>query len=232
MGIATVNIPYFPEVPSLSDAAIKEITQIVFDTVPEPTPCDAIFIFGGSHPGLWINGAEAYKAGLGNEIIVTGGHKPTALGHHTWTHGSRPEAEVIRDELIDQDVPKSSIYFENRSTNTLENVLFAKEKYDFGQVNSILAICKSYGAGRQCRTLRHHIDKQITVIPYPFDTNVGKEGPIVTRENWMTMPKSRAYVFGQFLKVLKYGDHGHLEPIAQLSTTLQKAVQEWMKCLD
>ena len=103
-----------------------------------------------------------------------------------------------------------------------------KNMYDFSQIDTILAICKSYGTGRQCRTLRHHIAKQIQIVPYPFDTNVGREGPIVTRENWMQLSPSRAYIFSQFLKILKYGQLDHLEPIEKLSDTLTEVVEQWL----
>jgi hypothetical protein len=34
---------------------IEEITRIVFEEADEKIirPCDVIFVFGGSHPGLW-----------------------------------------------------------------------------------------------------------------------------------------------------------------------------------
>jgi len=231
-GLATTKIPYFPEPPTLTDDAVAEITQIVFDEVPAVKQCDVLFIFGGSHPELWIHGAEAFHAGLSEEVIVTGGHKPTTLGHHTWTHGVRSEAFVIRDELVSLGVPHEQIHVESNSTNTLENVLFARNVYDFGQLKSILAVCKSYGAGRQCRTLRHHIRKQIQVLPYPFDTNVGRKGPTVTRENWTDMEASRGYIFGQFLKILKYGEFDHLDPVEELSDALGEVVQSWLATVE
>ena len=129
--LATANIPYFSAPPALNDEAISEITQIVFDEPSAAKPCDVVFIFGGSHPGLWLHGAEAYHAGLGEDVIVTGGHKPTALEHHTWTHGVRAEAKVIREELVSRGVPIQRIHIESDSTNTLENVLFAKKHVRF-----------------------------------------------------------------------------------------------------
>jgi hypothetical protein len=227
--IDTVAIPNFPQPPVLSAAVIDEITEIVFGSSEPAQRCDLIFIFGGSHPGLWESGAQAYHAGLGPRILATGGYKSTAIRHHTWQHGTRPEALVIRDELVTRGVPEQQIIVEDRSTNSLENVLFAQQVYDFASLTSILTICRSHGAGRQCRTLRHHIDPRITVRPYSFATNVGREGVPVTRENWMTMEDSSAGIFGNFLKIIKYGRKGDIEPLTQLSDELLATVYQWLE---
>jgi hypothetical protein len=226
--IDTIAIPNTPQPPALSPALIDEITGIVFEKDEPPQPCDLIFIFGGSHPGLWISGAEAYHAGLGPKILATGGYKATAFRHHTWQHGTRAEALVIRDELVMLGVPQEDIVVEDRSTNSLENVLFAQEVYDFSPINSILTVCRSHGAGRQCRTLRHHIAPRIRVLPNTFATNVGHSGPDVTRENWMTMAESRAGVFSHLLKIIKFGRKGDIEPLTQMSDELLAVVHQWL----
>lgn len=226
--IDTVAIPNTPQPPALSPVLIDEITEIVFEKDDPPQACDLIFIFGGSHPGIWISGAEAYHAGLGPKIVATGGYKATAVRHHTWQHGTRAEALVIREELVMRGVPQEDIVVEDHSTNSLENVLFAQEVYDFSPVTSILTVCRTYGAGRQCRTLRHHIAAGIRVLTYTFATNVGHSGPDVTRENWMTMEESRAGIFGHLLKIIKYGRKGDIEPLAQMSDELLAAVNHWL----
>ena len=227
--IDTIAIPNAPQPPALSAAVIDEITEIVFGSPEPPQPCDLIFIFGGSHPGLWIAGAEAYHAGLGPTIVATGGYKATAIRHHTWQHGTRPEALVIRDELVARGVPEQRIIVEDRSTNSLENVLFAQELYDFASLTSILVISRAHGVGRQYRTLRHHIDPRVRIDAYPFATNVGREGVAITRENWMTMDDSRAGIFSNFLKIIKYGRRGDIEPLAHLSDDLLAVVNEWLE---
>jgi hypothetical protein len=227
--IDTIAIPNCPQPPPLSAAVIDEITEIVFGSPEPPRPCDLIFIFGGSHPGVWIAGAEAYHAGLGSEIIATGGYKATAVRHHTWQHGTRPEALVIRAELVARGVPEQQIIVEDRSTNSLENVLFAQELYDFSTLTSILAVCRAHGVGRQCRTLRRHISPSITLCAYPFATNVGREGAPVTRENWMTREDSLGGIFSNFLKIIKYGRKGDIEPLPHISDELLAVVNEWLE---
>lgn len=139
----------------LSDDLIREISDIVFEYSNQPVePCDVIFVFGGSHPGLWQTAAKAYHNGLGKIVISTGGVKPGAQPHSSWVYGSTPEAQAIKQELLKLSVPENKIICEDRSTNSLENVLFAKEVFDFSGIHSVLVVCKNYGVGRQCRTLK------------------------------------------------------------------------------
>lgn len=211
----------------LTPALIQEITAIVFDYPSKPIqPSDVIFIFGGSHPGIWQTAAEAYHEGLGKDIVVTGGRKPGVQQHYTWVDGDTPEAHVIFRELVKLSVPESVIFYEDKSTNSLENVLFANEIYDFSSVRRILAVCKNYGVGRQCRTLKQQIAENIQVIPYPFDTEAGN-GPFITRYTWMNYEKSKEVVITQTVKINRYGKLGHLEPVEQISMELEEFIQSY-----
>ena len=222
-----IPIPYYVDSPSLSPSLIEEITTIIFGKPATIEPCDIIFIFGGSHPGLWDNAAEAYFKGLGHDIIVTGGYKQDALRHHSWKEGKTPESVVIRQELIQLGVPEGRIYTEQRSTNTYENVRFAMQVYDFNTVSSILAICKSYAVGRQTRTLQAQCETRIKIIPYAFDTHLGGDGPWITRENWSDFQEGRAYMFANVLKIHQYGQAGHVAPVESMSDQLSAIVQDY-----
>ena len=57
------------------------------------------------------------------------------------------------------------------------------------------------GVGRQCRTLRQHIEKDVILIPYPFDTEAGSDGPFITRDTWMSDQRSSALMLSQLLKI-------------------------------
>lgn len=211
--------------PDLTPGLIQEITAIVFDYPSPPLrPCDIIFVFGGSHPGLWQTAANAYHAGLGRIVVATGGHNRGAKYHASWRDGATPESHVIKREMMRLGVPGDRIVREDRSTNSLENVLFAKDVYDFSGVHSVLVVCKCYGVGRQCRTLRQHIEKDVILIPYPFDTEAGSDGPFITRDTWMSDERSSALVLSQLLAIRRYGGWGHLEPVATMSSGLEELV--------
>ena len=222
-------IPYYVDPPALSPAIIEEITQIIFEKPTDVEACDIIFIFGGSHPGLWEYGAKAFFNGWGQAIIVTGGYKPNALRHTSWQDDQKTEAEVICRELLRLGVPKDRIYAETQSTNTYENVRFALKVYNFEAISSILAICKSYAVGRQIRTLRAQVAPSMKILPFAFDTKLGGDGPYVTRENWYNYRAGQAYMFANVLKIYQYGKFGHLVPIEKMSPELSTMVQNYFE---
>ena len=80
------------------------------------------------------------------------------------------------------------------------------------------------GVGRQCRTLRRQMQKGIILIPYPFDTEVGSDGPFITRDTWMNDERSRVVVWSQLVKIRRYGEWSHLEPVASMSIGLKELV--------
>jgi uncharacterized SAM-binding protein YcdF (DUF218 family) len=214
---------------ALSKNVIDEITEIVFGIpIENPKPCDVIFIFGGSHPGLWQKVAEACFAGLGKAIVVTGGYKPTAKKHFTWIDDIKtPESHVIKRELIRLGVPEKLIYCEDKSTNSLENVIFAKDVFDFSRVSSVLLVCKCYGVGRQCRTFKQNIGKPMEIIPYPFNAIVGNNTYLVTRENWMHDGESRYFILTEAAKIYAYGNKGDLEPVLDISDELELLLMQY-----
>jgi uncharacterized SAM-binding protein YcdF (DUF218 family) len=213
-------IPKEPIVPDLTPEQIAELTEIVFLKAEEPVPCDAIFVFGGTHPGHWEATIEAYNRGLGRTIMVTGGVSPTAVRHAAWEDDRTPESHVIVARLLAAGIPESAILFEDRSCNTLHNVLVAKEQFDFSTMNSLLFVCKSHGAGRQYRTMAKHLPSRLRYIPYGFDTGYGTE--LITRMNWMDSIKGRSRVYGEYLRILFYGERGDILALEKPITGLEE----------
>jgi hypothetical protein len=80
------------------------------------------------------------------------------------------------------------------------------------------------GVGRQCRTLRRQMQKGIILIPCLFDTEVGSDGPFITRDTWMNDERSRVVVWSQLVKIRRYGEWSHLEPVASMSIGLKELV--------
>jgi uncharacterized SAM-binding protein YcdF (DUF218 family) len=216
-------IPKEPIVPELNKKQIEELTKITFMQESDPEVCDAIFIFAGTHPGHWEKTIEAYQKGLSKQIIVTGGVSPTGVKHPDWKDKNTPEADVIISELIKAGVKEQEIVFESRSRNTLENVLCAKEVFDFSKVKSLLFVCKNHAAGRQYRTLAQHIPNKIKYVPYGFDA-VYKDIS-VSRENWMNTEVGRARVFGEYLRIVFLGEIGHVLPLEEKVQGLEESVK-------
>ena len=65
-----------------------------------------------------------------------------------------------------------------------------------------MAVCKSYAAGRQIRTLQAQLDPVAEIISFPFGLKLGGDGPLIKRENWKMFPESLAYVYVNLLKIV------------------------------
>ncbi|KUO97209.1 YdcF family protein [Ferroacidibacillus organovorans] len=221
--MANPLIPKEPIVPDLTSKQIEQLTDITF--LPDVTPVlsDAVFVFGGTHPGHWERPIEAYKKGLSKKIIVTGGVSPTGIKHTDWKSPNTPEAEIIIAELLQNGVRRKDIVYENRSRNTLENILFTKEVFDFSTIQSVLIVCKNHAAGRQYRTFAKHIPYPISCISFGFDAEY--RGRMISRNEWMNSEAGRARVFGEYLRIVYYGRLGHVLPLESEITDLNKYVE-------
>lgn len=62
-------IPKFPKVPPLSAEQIQALTTLTFYQDVEPEPCDAIFVFGGSHPAIGNSPFKPIIMGLERESL-------------------------------------------------------------------------------------------------------------------------------------------------------------------
>jgi uncharacterized SAM-binding protein YcdF (DUF218 family) len=210
-------IPKRPDVPPLTKQQIKSLTNIVFleenQVNPRFATCDLLFVFGGTHPGSWQTALSLYQKGKIGKIVVTGGIKQKAIRHNTWTHGARSEASVMHEMLVSSGVPASQIMVEDQSTNTLENIEFTKQLIDFSAIQTLGFVCKSYGAGRQYRTLQKHLPNSISLLPFSFDTSPWEDRKI-TRENWMKEAFSRSFVYGEYLRIVCYGQKGDIVQLA------------------
>ncbi|WP_246302736.1 YdcF family protein [Paenibacillus plantarum] len=83
---------------------------------------------------------ELYKQGRFKQLIVSGG-----LDHN----GSKlTEAEGMRDYLVKNGLPKSSILLEPKATSTYENLLFSKQIMDEKSLVSSIIITHKFHSSR------------------------------------------------------------------------------------
>ncbi|OIU72047.1 YdcF family protein [Rossellomorea aquimaris] len=201
------------DMPQLSPAQIDYITELTFGQIKKTKPCDAIFVFAGTHPGHWEKAIKAYKMNLAPKVIVTGGRSLTGESHPDWkgrTASVETEASIIISYLVKAGIPEEVITFEDQSSNSLENVLYAKDIIDFTKITSLLVVCKSHAAGRQIRTLQKHFPEAMSFIPFSFDTIY--QNTTVGRLNWMNSDLGRKRVWGEYKRIIHYGQLGHLVP--------------------
>ena len=130
----------------------------------------------------------------------------TGTPHPDWN--GHTEAEVIIQHLLAAGIPEEAIKSESSSSNTLENVLFAKEIFDFNTVETVMFICKSHATGRQWRTLVQHLPKHLYYIPYTF--NAFYKDVEIGRDSWMNTDIGKSRVWGEYLRLLHYGEKGDI----------------------
>lgn len=181
---------------------VEEITKYIFLDDEKPAG-DIAIAFGtwNSWKESVEKAAELYKNNFVPKIIVSGGVNPTS---------GVIEGDLMAIELEKLGVPKKDILVENRSTNTLENVLFSKKIIDkelgLQNIRVIIAVVKNYHARRVLMTLRKHISQNIklksaayTSAHYPF-----------AKENWDKIQIGRKKVIGEVEKIKKYLAKGDL----------------------
>ena len=164
---------------------------------------DLAFIFGTNHyKKLIALVSDLWQKRLFNKVLISGGHKFT---------DSINEAESIAKQLIAEELPVNKLLLENKSTNTLENVLFSKklleEKDVLKNINSILIVAKNYHARRALMTIKKYFPKNIkfyiaTYDAYGFDKN-----------DWWQRIENKNRVINEFEKIKKYLDKKDIEEL-------------------
>jgi uncharacterized SAM-binding protein YcdF (DUF218 family) len=220
-----MGIPKYPEVPRLTQNQIEEITEIVFGTESGTNNSDLIFIFGSTHPANYQKAIEAYHKGWGKEIVVAGGSSGSKDKHKEWVYGDESEARVICEKLVENGVPRDKIFIEEKSTDSKENIVFAKEIYDFFKIKSLTFISKNYVAGRQYRTLRKYLPCDLIITPYSYNIYFDN-GVTFDRYDWMNYDKSKSLVFGEYLRIIYYGRRGDIENVGGIIKGLEKHIEE------
>lgn len=218
-------IPKYPDIPRLSQEQIDELTEIVFGTEKEINNSDVIFVFGSTHPANYQKAVEAYHKGLGKEIVIAGGSSGSKDKHKEWVYGDESEARVIREKLVENGVPRDKIFIEEKSTDSKENIIFAKEIYDFSKIKSLTFISKNYVAGRQYSTLRKYLPRNVIITPYSYNIYFDN-GTTFDRYDWMNYDKSKSLVFGEYLRIVYYGRRGDIENMGRIIKGLEKHIEE------
>jgi uncharacterized SAM-binding protein YcdF (DUF218 family) len=121
----------------------EAITQFIFFS-HEPQLADVIFCFGTSYTAPLDRVAHLYHKGFAQRIVLTGGPNKRL--------DNQPEYNWGRQYLFKLDVPPYVIIGENRSQNTLENVLFGLEALDrslpLQNIRRAILVTKTYHSRR------------------------------------------------------------------------------------
>ena len=120
---------------------------------------------------------EAYKAGRARKMMLCGGKV------RAFPDGNYSEAEHMRQATLALGVTEEDIILENRSQNTVENILFSlielQRAFWLNKVRRVLLVTTAYHMRRSLAIARYLLPEHIAVIPCPAnDTNT-------RRDNWM-----------------------------------------------
>lgn len=121
-------------------------------------------VFGTRHQEAIRKVFELYRDRLIPKILVSGGVNRVT---------KKNESKEMSNVLIQLGIKEDNIILENKSTNTLENVLFSKqvigEKIGFSKIKKIIVVVKHYHSRRTLMTLKKHFPKTVDVIPVTYD---------------------------------------------------------------
>jgi len=123
---------------------------------------------------------QAFKSGRASKIMLCGGKL------RDFPDGKHSEAEHMHQAALALGVAEEDIILENRSQNTVENILFSsielQRTFWLNKVRSVLLVTTAYHMRRSLAIARYLLPKHIAVIPCPAnDTNT-------RRDNWMNTP--------------------------------------------
>ncbi len=180
------------------------IAQYLDATTGTPDHADLIFMPGTRlMEPAWI-AASLIADGVAPLVVVTG-------GINRFTRAN--ESAALRAELIAHGVAPGQILVESQSTNTLENVVNARQvvadRLAAKPLTSVLAVCKWMHSRRVLMSLKAHFPPGIQFYACTYAPHG------VTREAWSRkglVPQS-ADVIGNWNNIPEYLARGDIEEI-------------------
>jgi uncharacterized SAM-binding protein YcdF (DUF218 family) len=127
-----------------------------------------------------LRAARLFRAGKVRQVLVAGGNQP-------WLGGAIPEAEAMRDLLVEWGEPREAVFTETRSETTRENALFAADIIRAQGWERMLLVTSAAHMGRAVGSFRA---VGLDVIPSPTDYGVVEDAPLDLLD---FLPDSRAF---------------------------------------
>lgn len=180
---------------------IKTITEYIF-LESKPEQADLIVVFGTRHKEASMQASELYHKGYAKKILVSG-------GENRITHEN--EAEEMSKSLLSLGVVPGDIVREDKSTNSLENVLFSEkvigERFGWEKVKKILVVTKHYHIRRAMMTLKKNFPDSVRLIPASYNI-LG-----FSRDNWQDTVSGKEKVMSEWGKIKEYLAKGDIEEL-------------------
>ena len=196
-----------PSVPKdLNKETIEALTELCFRKNDDKFPqLDLIFIFGTaiSFDKLKASLEFVLRSTYTKSILITGG----VVKYPDSGNSLHSESELIYKSIKDI-IPQGTNLLIKESQNTLENVLFGLKLISH-PVNHLCAITKSLHVGRTFLTLKKQLSKTCLLQRTydPFYSTIFQD---CNAESWYKYPEFIARVWGELLRIKRYGEKGDI----------------------
>lgn len=162
------------------DLSVEMVGRLLFQGLEDTGEnADCIIVLGSIKAAKYRVpvAVEAYKAGRASKIMLCGGKL------RDFPNGKYSEAEHMHQAALTLGVAEEDIILENRSQNTVENILFAlielQRTFWLNKVRRVLLVTTAYHMRRSLAIARYLLPEHIVVIPCPANDNNTR------RDNWM-----------------------------------------------
>ena len=134
--------------------------------------------------------------------------------------GAIPESEGILSALGPEKYPQVEFRLDRTSTNTLDNVLRARD-LGLAEFEEIFFVAIAPHCGRCKLTLAQHLPgKKIRHRGY-LDA-IYADGLRITRDTWHLEPETSKLVWGEVLRIEKYGTRGDIAYPAEIAKKITR----------
>ena len=185
------------------DLTFEVIDRLLFQSLEDTGEnADCIIVLGSIKAAKYRVpvAVDAYNAGRASKLILCGGKS------RDFPDGKYSVAEHMRQAALALGVAEKDIILENKSQNTVENILFAlielQRAFWLNKVHKVLLVTTTYHMRRSLAIARYLLPEHIIVIPCPVNDNNTR------RDNWMNTPVGIERAKGEAMKIVRYINDG------------------------
>lgn len=235
-------IDKLPQTPQLNDKIIHLITTLLFLKDEKTLPKDTVYQIFGNIAFLDDLVSKVKKIGDNKNMIINGGINPeyknqqtqetqfvkmlyTKGGARNWNDAlNKSEAEIIKTELFKNKID-NNIILETQSTNIKENVTKTLDANFYKGIKNLAIITTKEATARAKLTAEKYLPK-INISTIGYTPTVKNMRISVDENNWMKNDLSKQYVWGEFLRIVKYGEMGEFNLTETMKNKLNLIASE------
>jgi hypothetical protein len=198
------EIPKNSKPPELSKEVITLLTKLCFRQNDNVGKVDLIFVLGSTDFTQTRNIVKSLlNKNISNSVLISGGIPK----YEDSIQLPKSEAEIILEYIQPQEFPNVNFILEKESHNFKENVINGLKLFN-KPIQSLCFVNRSQGAERCYLTLRKYLP-EAKILQQVFESDYN--GIKVGRSNWFKTEFGRERVWGEFLRIKKYGEMGNIE---------------------